>query len=218
MARLRRHSGMTLQQIADRTKLSDITAVIGGRGLAVSTLSDLCNPAHDRVPRARTLRGFLLAIDAPPEAILVWEQVRQALQGKANLEGPEDRMALLDIWYRLGFPAILDAATDWINRHRGPDRKPSTRSEIAIRLAEELARTGLAQQDWTRVYPPAVRDMREALKRQGTYNNVTWAVDLASPPSPDRRSSDQLRWIALYDNPNQPSMKRVSGWRTARPT
>ncbi len=79
MRRMRLESGMTLTQIAERTRRPEIAAQIGGRGLPVTTISDLCNPAHGRVPSRRTLRGFLLAIDAPESAVSAWERTREFL-------------------------------------------------------------------------------------------------------------------------------------------
>lgn len=79
MRRMRAESGLTLTQIAARTARPEIAAKIAGKPLPVSTISDLCNQSHRRVPSARTLRGFLLAIGAPEAALSQWEDTRQIL-------------------------------------------------------------------------------------------------------------------------------------------
>lgn len=79
MQRMRAESGLTLTQIAKRTTRPEILDQIGGKGLPVSTIGDLCNPTHRRVPSRRTLRGFLLALDAPEAALAAWEEARQIL-------------------------------------------------------------------------------------------------------------------------------------------
>jgi transcriptional regulator with XRE-family HTH domain len=84
MRRMRAESGMTLAQVAERTALPEIAEQIGGKGLPVSTIGDLCNPAHRRVPSKRTLRGFLLALEAPEAALSMWEEARQILAAGAS--------------------------------------------------------------------------------------------------------------------------------------
>jgi hypothetical protein len=89
MRRLRAESGLTLTQIAERTRHPEIAAQIGGRGVPVSTLSDLCNPYLGRVPSQRTMHGFLLALDAPATVLWTWEQTRQILLVKP---GPDPQL------------------------------------------------------------------------------------------------------------------------------
>lgn len=84
MQRMRAESGLTLAQIAKRTACPEITEQIGGKPLPVSTIGDLCNPSHRRVPSRRTLRGFLLAIEAPETALILWEDARQILAAGPN--------------------------------------------------------------------------------------------------------------------------------------
>jgi transcriptional regulator with XRE-family HTH domain len=79
MRRMRAQSGLTLTQVAARTALPEIAAKIGGKPLPVSTIGDLCNQGPRRVPSARTLRGFLLAVGAPEAALSQWEETRQIL-------------------------------------------------------------------------------------------------------------------------------------------
>jgi hypothetical protein len=64
MRRLRHDCGLTLQEIAAHTWEPAIVDQLGGQGVSVSALSDLCNPRHGRTPTWRTVLGFLLAIDA----------------------------------------------------------------------------------------------------------------------------------------------------------
>lgn len=69
-------SGLSLLGISERTAHPSIRHVTGRNKVAVSTLSNLCNPRHGRFPTTETLRAFLMAIDAPEQMIEVWEKVR----------------------------------------------------------------------------------------------------------------------------------------------
>jgi hypothetical protein len=84
MRRLRVGSGLTLCEIAEKTKEPRIAAIVGEWGLGVTTISDLCNPKQTRVPRRRTLHGFLMAIDAEPVTIERWLTVRNQLEARRD--------------------------------------------------------------------------------------------------------------------------------------
>ncbi|MBO3735711.1 hypothetical protein [Glycomyces niveus] len=84
MRRLRASSGLSLQELADKTKKAHIAEIVGERGLGPTTISDLCNPKHIRVPRRRTLHGFLLAIDAEETVIEQWLTVRNQLMANRD--------------------------------------------------------------------------------------------------------------------------------------
>ena len=84
MRRIRVASGLTLLEIAERTRRPDIAEIVGDWGLGVTTISDLCNARVIRVPRRRTLHGFLLAVDAEPRTIERWLTVRNQLEAKRD--------------------------------------------------------------------------------------------------------------------------------------
>ncbi|KPC75347.1 hypothetical protein ADL26_07950 [Thermoactinomyces vulgaris] len=82
MRRLWRMSGLTLQEIAEQTRT--YTWIVGTYGLGVSTISELCNPDQTRVPRRRTVHGFLRAVGAPSATIERWLAVRNQLEASQD--------------------------------------------------------------------------------------------------------------------------------------
>lgn len=133
MQRMRAESGLTLAQVAERTARPEIAEQIGGKGLPVSTIGDLCNPAHHRVPSKRTLRGFLLALEAPEAALSMWEEARQILAAGPN----------------------PDARAFNIRPFRGKTLATTQYSHLieAIRCAE-LNRSTVVDADWHRTETP----------------------------------------------------------------
>lgn len=80
MRLIRKASGMTLREISDRTAWAFIQTVTGRDHIPVSTLSDLCNPRHRRLPTAETLEGFLLAVEVKWEIRKFWLETRRVLE------------------------------------------------------------------------------------------------------------------------------------------
>jgi hypothetical protein len=72
MREARAYSGLTLSEISDRTTYEPIAKAIRKPRIPVSSLSDLCNPKRKRLPRPETVRGFLMAIDAPESVVQLW--------------------------------------------------------------------------------------------------------------------------------------------------
>ncbi|MQM27274.1 helix-turn-helix domain-containing protein [Glycomyces albidus] len=89
MRRLWVASGLTLREISERTKM--FRSISGEYGIGVSTISELCNPDQVRVPRRRTLHGFLQAVEAEPRSIERWLAARNQLAAKQDphLEEPQ---------------------------------------------------------------------------------------------------------------------------------
>jgi hypothetical protein len=75
-----KESGLTLGEIAARTTKGTIVEVTDKPdGVAVSTLSDLCNPACTSIPTWRTLFAFLMAVGVDGDYVIRWEGLRSDL-------------------------------------------------------------------------------------------------------------------------------------------
>jgi hypothetical protein len=73
-----RQSGLTMSGIAERTRVLARKGRIE-RPVSVSTVSDLCNPSHGRIPHQSTVRAFLHAIGRDPAEVAWWLEKRLAL-------------------------------------------------------------------------------------------------------------------------------------------
>lgn len=157
MRRMRAESGLTLAQIAERTARPEIAEQIGGKGLPVSTIGDLCNPAHGRVPSKRTLRGFLLALDAPEAALSTWEEARQILAAGPTPEAHEYNI-------RAFLRKPLPATQHWSLELEAALQCAEHPKELSLReINEAFSRAGL---DWHD------RPLRDQAAR--TLNEYLW--------------------------------------------
>lgn len=78
MRRIRRNSGLSLTEIAARTRSLEEPESDGStqKGISKSAISDLCNPACTRLPSPRTVRLFLKALGADLDNVAYWLELR----------------------------------------------------------------------------------------------------------------------------------------------
>lgn len=205
MRRIRSESGLTLKQIAARTSEPDIAKHLGGNGLPVSTISDLCNPRHGRVPARRTLLGFLFAVGVSTEALLAWMRARDALAGEGATvlaDHPDPAVDTIPVWEDHQTLRWPDGTRSVVASH--VSNQAQIQSKVRKSIAERVARIqpGLPQLQYDN---PLIQRF---LKLQSDKN-----------ASADLRHSaaaflDAILWVAetqSSEGPRQPSSVTIAG-------
>lgn len=98
MQEARLYSGLKLQEISARTAQQAVQAVTRRERIAVSTLSNLCNPKHGRFPQPDTVRAFLMVLGAPQEVIDVWISMLHIAVSFKSKKDPY-RISLTNEWF-----------------------------------------------------------------------------------------------------------------------